>query len=77
MLDRILYTFFGWLDSLSEKLNDVLTFDFPKPKKRTHKKKCKSCHCNCHCKAEFHLHHWDGDVCTCEDCICTKKLKKK
>ena len=35
MLDRILYTFFGWLDSLSEKLNDVLTFDFPKPKKKT------------------------------------------
>ncbi len=41
------------------------------------KKKCKDCHCQCHCSAEFHLHHWDGDVCTCEDCICTKKLKKK
>ena len=27
MIDRILYTFFGWLDSLSEKLNNVLTFN--------------------------------------------------
>ena len=74
MIDRLLGDIFGWFDKLNAKLNDVLTFDYPKPKR---KKKCKDCNCQCHCKAEFHLHHWDGDVCTCEDCICTKKLKKK
>ena len=74
MIDRLLGDIFGWFDKLNAKLNDVLTFDYPKPKR---KKKCKNCSCQCHCKAEFHLHHWDGDVCTCEDCICTKKLKKK
>jgi len=74
MIDRLLGDIFGWFDKLNAKLNDVLTFDYPKPKRR---KKCKDCNCQCHCKAEFHLHHWDGDVCTCEDCICTKKLKKK
>ena len=74
MIDKLLGDIFGWFDKLNAKLNDVLTFDYPKPKKR---KKCKDCNCQCHCKAEFHLHHWDGDVCTCEDCICTKKLKKK
>ena len=74
MIDRLLGDIFGWFDKLNAKLNDVLTFDYPKPKR---KKKCKDCNCQCHCSAEFHLHHWDGDVCTCEDCICTKKLKKK
>jgi hypothetical protein len=74
MIDKLLGDIFGWFDKLNAKLNDVLTFDYPKPKR---KKKCKDCNCQCHCKAEFHLHHWDGDVCTCEDCICTKKLKKK
>ena len=74
MIDKLLGDIFGWFDKLNAKLNDVLTFDYPKPKRR---KKCKDCNCQCHCKAEFHLHHWDGDVCTCEDCICTKKLKKK
>jgi len=74
MIDKLLGDIFGWFDKLNAKLNDVLTFDYPKPKRR---KKCKDCNCQCHCSAEFHLHHWDGDVCTCEDCICTKKLKKK
>ena len=74
MIDKLLGDIFGWFDKLNAKLNDVLTFDYPKPKRR---KKCKNCNCQCHCKAELHLHHWDGDVCTCEDCICTKKLKKK
>jgi hypothetical protein len=74
MIDKLLGDIFGWFDKLNAKLNDVLTFDYPKPKR---KKKCKDCNCQCHCKAEFHLHHWDGDVCTCEECICTKKLKKK
>ena len=31
MLDKILYTFFGWLDTFSEHLDKVF---FPKPKKR-------------------------------------------
>ena len=74
MIDKLLGDIFGWFDKLNAKLNDVLTFDYPKPKR---KKKCKDCNGQCHCSAEFHLHHWDGDVCTCEDCICTKKLKKK
>ncbi len=74
MIDKLLGDIFGWFDKLNAKLNDVLTFDYPKPKR---KKKCKDCNCQCHCKAEFHLHHWDGDVCTCEECICTKKSKKK
>ena len=77
MIDHILLRFFGWIDKLNEKLNSVLTFDFPKPKKKTHRKKCKSCHCRCHCKDEFHSHHWDGDLCICEDCKCGKKLKKR
>jgi hypothetical protein len=29
MIDRILSNFFGWIDSLFEKLDEVLTFDFP------------------------------------------------
>ncbi len=74
MIDRLLGDIFGWFDKLNAKLNDVLTFDYPKSKR---KKKCKDCNCQCHCKAEFHLHHWDGDICTCEECICTKKSKKK
>ncbi len=74
MIDKLLGDIFGWFDKLNAKLNDVLTFDYPKPKR---KKKCKDCNCQCHCKAEFHLHHWDGDICTCEECICTKKSKKK
>ena len=34
MIDKILYTFFGWIDSLFEKVEEVLTFKFPKPKKK-------------------------------------------
>ena len=34
MIDRILSNFFGWIDSLFEKLDEVLTFDFPKSKKK-------------------------------------------
>ena len=66
MKDKIIYTFFGWLDTFSEHLDKVF---FPKPKKKK-KKKCKSCHCNCHCKDELHLHHWDKDLCACEGCKC-------
>ena len=38
MIDRILYNFFGWVDSLFEKLDEVLTFDFPNCKKKKKKK---------------------------------------
>ena len=34
--------------------------------------KCKSCHCKCHCDNGLHTHHWDNDVCTCEQCNCEK-----
>tara|TARA_Y100001963_G_C6683808_1_gene401181 strand:+ start:822 stop:968 length:147 start_codon:yes stop_codon:yes gene_type:complete len=33
---------------------------------------CKSCHCECHCEEELHSHHFDGDLCTCEECKCEK-----
>ena len=32
--------------------------------------KCKDCHCDCHCNEELHSHHYDGDLCTCENCEC-------
>ena len=38
MIDKILYTFFGWIDSLFEKVEEVLTFKFPKPKSKKKKK---------------------------------------
>jgi hypothetical protein len=28
MLDKIIYKFIGWMDSLNQKVNDVLTMDF-------------------------------------------------
>jgi hypothetical protein len=34
MIDKILYTFFGWIDSLFDKVDEVLTFKFPKNKKK-------------------------------------------
>jgi hypothetical protein len=34
MIDKILYNFFGWVDSLFEKLDEVLTFDFPNSNKK-------------------------------------------
>ncbi|AXH71398.1 hypothetical protein P119_gp49 [Pelagibacter phage HTVC119P] len=39
MIDRILSNFFGWIDSLFEKLDEVLTFDFPNSNKKKKKKK--------------------------------------
>jgi len=33
--------------------------------------KCNNCHCDCHCDG-LHTHHFDGDVCTCEQCNCEK-----
>ena len=35
-------------------------------------KECKNCGCECHCSGDLHNHHWDGDVCTCEQCNCAK-----
>ena len=35
--------------------------------------KCKNCHCNCHCKEPLHSHHYDKDLCTCDDCQCKKQ----
>ncbi len=40
MIDRLIYKFFAWLDDCFEKVDDVLTFDWPncKKKKKTKKK---------------------------------------
>lgn len=38
MIDKILYTFFGWIDNKFEKLDNLLTFKFPKPKSKKKKK---------------------------------------
>ena len=34
MIDKILYNFFGWVDGFFEKVDEVLTFKFPKSKKK-------------------------------------------
>ena len=39
MLDKIIYNFFCWIDTLNEKLNNVLTMDFTNFSKRNAKKK--------------------------------------
>ena len=33
--------------------------------------KCK----NCHCKESLHGHHYDGDLCTCDNCECNKSKR--
>ena len=40
MLDKIIYKFFGWIDDLNQKINDVLTMDFTNFSKRNKKCKC-------------------------------------
>ena len=40
MLDKIIYKFIGWIDTLNEKLNDVLTMDYTNFSKRNKKCKC-------------------------------------
>ena len=40
MLDKIIYKFFGWIDRLNEKINDVLTMDFTNFSRRNKKCKC-------------------------------------
>ena len=63
MIDKIIYSFFGLLDKISEHLDNVF---FPKPKKR--KKKCKDCKCDCHCKDDLHINNFDLELCNCEGC---------
>jgi len=71
MIDKLLYRFFAWIDSLVEKVTDVCTFDVGEklPKKKRKTRKCKYCHCKCHCKNDLHLHK-DKDLCTCDNCKC-------
>ena len=40
MIDGLIYKFFGWLDSMTKKVEDVLTFDVGQElkKKKTKKK---------------------------------------
>ena len=37
------------------------------------KKTCTKCHCNCHCGEPLHSHHYDKDLCTCDNCECSEK----
>ena len=39
MIDRFCYFVFGWLDKLLARVDETLTFNFPKPKKRKKKDK--------------------------------------
>ena len=39
--------------------------------------KCKNCHCDCHCEESLHGHHYDGDLCTCDNCVCKNKRSYK
>lgn len=36
------------------------------------KKTCDKCNCNCHCGEPLHIHHYDKDLCACDDCGCSK-----
>ena len=38
--------------------------------------KCKNCQCDCHCKETLHGHHYDGDLCTCDNCACKNSKDK-
>ena len=38
MIDKIMFKFCGWIDNLSDKVVEVLTFDFPNCKKKKKKK---------------------------------------
>lgn len=39
MIDKIILKFCGWIDDLSDKVVEVLTFDFPNCKKKKTKNK--------------------------------------
>jgi len=64
-LDKVIISFSTWLDNICEKIGNLV---IEKPKKKRKKKVCKNCHCNCHCKDELHLHHYDSDLCICDNC---------
>lgn len=66
MIDKFLYTAFGWLDIFISNFNKILT---PK-KKKLKKKVCKDCKCKCHCSDELHLHYDLQDLCVCDNCKC-------
>ena len=38
MIDGLIYKFFGWLDDMTKKVEDVLTFDFCSWKKKKKRK---------------------------------------
>jgi hypothetical protein len=39
--------------------------------------KCKNCHCDCHCGESLHGHHYDDDLCACDNCKCNDKRTYK
>mgnify|MGYP003141153493 FL=1 len=39
--------------------------------------KCKNCQCDCHCEGNLHTHHFDNDICTCDNCACKNKRTYK
>ena len=41
MIDKFLYKFFGWLDDMTKKVEDVLTFDVGQELKKKKRKKKK------------------------------------
>jgi len=41
------------------------------------KKTCTNCHCNCHCGEPLHSHHYDKDLCTCDNCECLQDPKDR
>tara|TARA_R100000458_G_C8061102_1_gene103989 strand:+ start:107 stop:325 length:219 start_codon:yes stop_codon:yes gene_type:complete len=68
LIDKILLKFLGYIDVVCSGIEN-LVIEKPKSKIKK-KKKCKNCHCNCHCKDELHTHHWDKDLCICDNCKC-------
>ena len=34
--------------------------------------KCNNCHCKCHWQDALRFYNFDNDVCTCEQCNCSK-----
>ena len=39
MIDKLLYRFFAWIDSINEKIADVVTFDVGQELKKKKKKR--------------------------------------
>ncbi len=49
MIDKIAFAIFNFFDKINEKLEDLLTFQFPEVKR---KKNCKYCKCKCNGKCK-------------------------